>query len=81
MLRRKKEKERTHSIPSRIKNALDAAANSLESISAHARSALREALDALAGFGREVLRRLAAKRSTDEESQRLIELLFDTDEI
>lgn len=55
------EREETHSIASRIDNALDAAANGLQGVGADARGALREALDALAGFGGKVLGCLAAR--------------------
>lgn len=39
-------------IPSRINDAFDAPANSLEGVRANDRSSLRDALDSLAGFGR-----------------------------
>ena len=52
--------ETTHCISGRINNALDTPANGLQGISADACGALREAFDALAGFGGEVLGCLAA---------------------
>ena len=50
----------THSIPSRINYPFNAPADRLQRIGADARGALREAFDALAGFGGEVLGCLAA---------------------
>ena len=65
-----------YSVAGCIDDAFYSAADSLEGIGADARGTLRDALDPLAGFGREVLCCFTTERQTDIESAIVLLIIY-----